>query len=396
MKRNKFIYIFLIIIMLILVNIPFKDIYNFENGAIVTYEDVKSSNKNNLFGEFVKTELNENKLSVGSTKNNDGVLTFKLFGIFPIRRVKVNMLNNEEVYVGGVPIGLVLNSDGAIVVRENQSIDIKNKDNTACEKLKPGDIITEINDVKVKSLDDIPKMLNDIGKEVEVKYLRDNKERKVLIKLLKDDEGNKLGIYVKDDISGVGTLTYVNKKSLKFGALGHGITDNKGNNIVPIANGKIYNCNIIGINKGQRNKPGELRCLFVQNKNSKGLIDDNNKFGIYGKVIDTEGIIDENLTVKIGGRLGVKTGKAYIVSSISGIREEYEIEIIKANYQKKASDKSLVFRVKDDRLLNLTGGIVQGMSGSPIIQDGKMIGAVTHVFLSDPTKGFGVYCDWMM
>ena len=396
MKRNKFIYIFLIIIMLILVNIPFKDIYNFENGAIVTYEDVKSSNKNNLFGEFVKTELNENKLSVGSTKNNDGVLTFKLFGIFPIRRVKVNMLNNEEVYVGGVPIGLVLNSDGAIVVRENQSIDIKNKDNTACEKLKPGDIITEINDVKVKSLDDIPKMLNDIGKEVEVKYLRDNKERKVLIKLLKDDEGNKLGIYVKDDISGVGTLTYVNKKSLKFGALGHGITDNKGNNIIPIVNGKIYNCNIIGINKGQRNKPGELRCLFVQNKNSKGLIDDNNKFGIYGKVIDTEGIIDENLTVKIGGRLGVKTGKAYIVSSISGIREEYEIEIIKANYQKKASDKSLVFRVKDDRLLNLTGGIVQGMSGSPIIQDGKMIGAVTHVFLSDPTKGFGVYCDWMM
>ena len=396
MKRNKFIYILFIFIMLILVNIPFKDIYNFENGAIVTYDDVKSSNKNNLFGGFVKTELNRNELSVGTAKTNDGVLTFKLFGIFPIRKVKVNMLNDEEVYIGGVPIGLALNADGAIVVRENKDIEIKDKENTACKKFKPGDIITEINDVKIKSLDDIPKLLNVKDKDVEVKYLRDNKEKKMLVRLVKDNDENKFGIYVKDDISGVGTLTFVNKKDLNFGALGHGITDNQGNNIVPISNGKIYNCNVIGINKGQHNKPGELRCLFVQNKNIKGLIDDNNKFGIYGKLIDTEGLIDKNLTAKIGGRLGVKTGKAYIVSSVSGIREEYEIEIIKASYQKKASDKSLVFRVKDKRLLNLTGGIVQGMSGSPIIQDGKMIGAVTHVFLSDPTKGFGVYCDWMM
>ena len=109
-----------------------------------------------------------------------------------------------------------------------------------------------------------------------------------------------------------------------------------------------------------------------------------------------DGLVDENLTAKLGGRLSVTPGKATIVSDISGIKEEYEIEIIKANYQKKANDKSLVFRVKDKRLLDLTGGIVQGMSGSPIMQNGKIVGAVTHVFLSDPTKGYGVYCDWML
>ena len=111
---------------------------------------------------------------------------------------------------------------------------------------------------------------------------------------------------------------------------------------------------------------------------------------------ECSGLVDENLTAKLGGRLGVTMGKAKIVSSISGIREEYDIEIIKAKYQKNADDKSLVFRVKDKRLIELTGGIVQGMSGSPIMQNGKIIGAVTHVFMSDPTKGYGVYVDWMM
>ena len=109
-----------------------------------------------------------------------------------------------------------------------------------------------------------------------------------------------------------------------------------------------------------------------------------------------DGLVDENRTEKLGGRLSVTPGKAYIVSDISGIKEEYEIEIIKANYQKKANDKSLVFRVKDKRLLSLTGGIVQGMSGSPIMQNGKIVGAVTHVFLADPAKGYGVYVDWMV
>ena len=135
--------------------------------------------------------------------------------------------------------------------------------------------------------------------------------------------------------------------------------------------------------------------VFVK-KDINGTVSLNTKYGIFGKLNENENLVDKNLKLQLGGRLSVKPGKAKIISSVSGIREEYDIEIIKANYQSVSDDKSIFFRVKDERLINLTGGIVQGMSGSPIIQNDKIIGAVTHVFLSDPTKGYGVYTDWMI
>ena len=136
--------------------------------------------------------------------------------------------------------------------------------------------------------------------------------------------------------------------------------------------------------------------MFSKGDKTKGELEKNTRYGVFGKLTDCENLIDENLSSKIGGRLSVSPGKASIISSISGIREEYEIEIIKASYQSKADDKSIVFRVKDKRLIELTGGIVQGMSGSPILQNGKLVGAVTHVFTADPTKGYGIYSDWMV
>ena len=190
----------------------------------------------------------------------------------------------------------------------------------------------------------------------------------------------------------MGTLTYVDKEN-NYGALGHAVTD--GGSVVPMTEGKVYQCSLLGIEKGKRNAPGQLKCLFIQN-DEKGVIIKNTQFGIFGNLDDCSGLVDTNVMAKMGGRLSVTPGKATIVSSVSGIREEYEIEIIKASYQSKSSDKSIVFRVKDKRLIDLTGGIVQGMSGSPIIQNGKLVGAVTHVFLSDPTKGYGVYTDWMI
>ena len=189
-------------------------------------------------------------------------------------------------------------------------------------------------------------------------------------------------------------MTFV-KKNGDYGALGHPITNSNSNTIVPITSGNIYDCNLIGIHKGQKNNPGELRGVFVQ-KNSKGTIEKNTPYGIFGNITESDGLFDTNRCVDIGGRLSVRPGKATLVSSVSGIQEEYEIEIIKASYQTKSSDKSMVFRVTDERLLNLTGGIVQGMSGSPILQNGKLVGAVTHVFLSDSTKGYAVYSDWML
>lgn len=391
MKRSfSLVIMALLLCLCFLVLSPVQLLNDIEGGFLADYEDIEIANKNHTFGSLVKTQLNETKKGVSGQRSEKGEVVFKLFGIIPIKKVTVKLANNDDYYVGGVPIGLEINADGAIVVNR-QSRDV-------AEKLKDGDIITEVDGVKVDSLDTLSEIVQNASDEVEVKFLRKNREIKTIIKTHKDDESGrlKLGLMVKDDVAGVGTLTFVNAKTHEYGALGHPIVDSNGENVVPISGGDIYECSLIGINKGKRNAPGELRCVFSSHTEKKGDIKKNDKFGISGVLSDCKGLVDENLTAKLGGRLGVTMGKAKIVSSISGIREEYDIEIIKAKYQKSADDKSLVFRVKDKRLLELTGGIVQGMSGSPIMQNGKIIGAVTHVFMSDPTKGYGVYVDWML
>ncbi len=391
-KRVAFFYLIMLFCALLIGNINFNDIYSLPDNFSANYGDIDNVNDNALFGKFVKTKLETNQTNVSSQKDKDGTIVFKLFGLIPIRKIKVNILPEEDVYIGGVPIGLTLTADGAIVISDTivDSVSIKNS------IFKNGDILKTINGKEIKSLDEVSDMLNDSDGNVDIEYVRKNRLESANVKLIKSEDGNyKLGLWVKDDISGIGTLTYVKQDDHKFAALGHPITDGKTGNIIPIAGGKIFDCSLIGINKGERNNPGELKCVFLQS-NEKGCINKNNKYGIFGKVENLDDIIDTNLTAKIGGRLGVRPGKAKIVSSISGIREEYDIEIIKASFQSKSDDKSLVFRVIDKRLLELTGGIVQGMSGSPIIQNGKLVGAVTHVFLSDPTKGYGIYTDWML
>lgn len=390
MKKNAFVSIFCFLFVFIFsfsLILPLQSVLGLEGGFLVSEGDVENVNKNNIFGAFIKTELTESEKIVGGEKAKQGEIVFKLFGFIPIKKVTVELASDDVFYVGGVPIGLSICADGAIVMSEEAG---------GSSAFEEGDIITKIDGENVESLSQIQQVLQKSGEEVEVEYLRKNKVFKSLVKTKRDNSGNlKLGIWVKDDVTGIGTLTFVNKSNKEYGALGHAIVEGNGGNIVPVSHGDVFECKLIGINKGKRNSPGELRCVF-SNYKSKGSISENSKFGITGVLNDFKGFVDENLTAKLGGRLGVKMGDAKIVSSISGIREEYDIEIIKANYQKSAKDKSLVFRVKDKRLLELTGGIVQGMSGSPIMQDGKIIGAVTHVFVSDPTKGYGVYIDWML
>ncbi len=385
MKKNFGVfYSFLCCLVIVLIVMPIIDVYSIEENFLVSYDDIETANDNGVFGAYISGELEQKEQSVGSDKTKTGEVVFKLFGFIPIRKVSVIMASDDDYYIGGVPIGLSIFSDGAIVINDNGS-----------ESIKEGDIITKIDGVNFNDIENIESMLKD-NDEVEVTYLHKNKELKTLLKVKNDNNKYKLGFTVKDNVTGIGTLTFVNSKTGEYGALGHAIVEEAGGNIVPVSSGNVYACNLIGITKGEKNNPGQLRCVFVQNSKNKGTIEDNDKFGITGVMNNLDGLVDENLTAKIGGRFSVTPGKATIVSDISGIKEEYEIEIIKANYQKKANDKSLIFRVKDKRLLNLTGGIVQGMSGSPIMQNGKIVGAVTHVFLSDPTKGYGVYTDWMV
>ena len=387
----------LVFLLVISTNVSFDKIYSLPNDFIVSYEEIKEVNVNKKFGSLVTTNIEKSIQNVSNEKDIDGIIVFKLFGFIPIRKVNVKLAPEEDVYVGGVPVGLSITGSGAIIVEEKEVDCLEGERFTEkTERLKKGDIIYEVNGLKINCLEDIKEVVEDSKSDIfEIKFKRKNRDMKSIVKGEYDKNNNlKLGLLVKDDISGVGTLTYVNTKTNKFGALGHAITDEE--NIVEVSNGKLYNCSLLDIQKGQRNNPGQLKCVFMQSGGFKGEIEKNNKYGVFGSIKEKSEIIDENLTLKIGGRLSVTPGKAKIISSVSGIREEYEIEIIKANYQSTADDKSIVFRVTDERLLKLTGGIVQGMSGSPIIQNKKIIGAVTHVFISDPTKGYGVYSDWML
>lgn len=391
-----FIIFFLLSILIIYSNIKITDLMEIGEDFYTNYSEVELANENNRFGKIVSLSFEENEVQTGSNKNREGTILFKLFGFIPIKKVKVNVLTDDDVYVGGVPIGIYLQTDGTMVVSDT-TVDVRSGTVIKNKNLKSGDIIKKINGIEINSAQDILNVLENTEEDAaSVEIIRDNKAKVIETGLIKNKENKyKLGVWVKDDISGIGTLTFVKKDSGEYGALGHPVINGDSSTIIPVSSGEIYDCNLIGINKGSKNKPGELRAVFLQ-KNEKGNITKNTPYGIFGNINDLDGLVDTNRCLKIGGRLSVKPGKAKIISSVSGIREEYDIEIIKANFQSKSSDKSIVLRVTDKRLLSLTGGIVQGMSGSPIVQDDKIVGAVTHVFLSDSSKGYGVYSDWML
>lgn len=394
-KKGIFFVMLLAFVMLIFNNINLFKIYTLSDNFYTNYSEIQNANKEGIFGDFVTISLNQDKVKTDSDKNDKGTILFKLFGFIPIKKMDVKIIPEDNIYIGGTAIGLSVSANGALVVSD---VVVNAKDNQIIKNknIKSGDIITKINDNTITCVEDIDLALQNVdSEETNIEIIRDNKPKTLNVGLLKDSTNHyRLGVWVKNNISGIGTLTFV-KKNGDYGALGHPVTNTNSDTVVPIIDGNIYECNLIGVNKGQRNKPGELKGVFLQ-KNPLGEISKNTPYGIFGNTDNIDQLVDINRSANIGGRLSVKPGKAKIISSISGIQEEYDIEIIKANYQSKSSDKSLVFRVTDERLLKLTGGIVQGMSGSPIIQNDKLVGAVTHVFLSDPSKGYGIYSDWML
>ncbi len=399
MKRkilNIFVVAGLFFALITSININFNEIYSLPDNFFATQSEISNANKCKKFGSIVDASLTNKTTNVSGIRETRSVVVFKLFGFIPIRKVQVSATNEEEVFVGGNQIGISLSSKGVIFIQDNFVLTNKGEEKTEkSEKFLKGDLITEINNEEISSINEVKEVLQKQDDEnIKISFIRDNQKKNAMIKGIYDVENNlKLGLLVKDDVSGVGTLTFV-KKDNSFGALGHAITEE--NNIIPIVSGKVFDCNLINIDKGEKNSPGQLRCVFMQNSGNKGTIQENTQSGIFGNLNEDSALIDENMVYEIGGRLSVNAGKAKIISSVSGIREEYDIEIIKATNQKKSHDKSLVIRVTDKRLLSMTGGIVQGMSGSPIIQNNKIIGAVTHVFVNDPTKGYGIYLDWMI
>lgn len=397
-----FLGIFAISLLIICLNLEILKVYNLPENLPISYTDVENINENKTFGKNIKVFIEEKSVLVGGEKQSIKTLIFKLFGFLPIRSLETNIGEEKEIFVGGVPIGFSIDIDGLIILGGNSVLTSNGLTNNFEKSgLKKGDILTAINDTKISSLEDLKKVLDTEkydGEKIILHINRNNEKMKLEIEPILDKEENKykLGVWVRNDASGVGTLTYVKCDDLSYGALGHPITDYETGALIPTRGGKIFTCNVVGLNKGEKGTPGEIKGVFVQGKNNKGTVKKNTPFGVFGTIVEKDKIIDINKTAKVGSRLTMKPGKATLISGISGVNEEYEIEIIKANYQPTSSDKSFVFRVTDKRLLDLTGGIIQGMSGSPILQNGKIVGAVTHVFVSDPTKGYGIYVDWMI
>jgi stage IV sporulation protein B len=319
----------------------------------------------------------------------------RLGGIKSDKAVKER--KKEEVYIGGTPIGITLGAEGLIIAGKNDVITKSGVVSPAVgADISGGDILLSVNGFKTKRPEDIAAALKgNNGERVTLKLKRGGNEFEERIRPAEDSLTGlkRLGLIVKTDIMGIGTLTYI-KADGRYGALGHQIADAE-TGLKDLSDGDIYGCTIIGVVKGERNKAGELRGLINKSAAPIGTIDKNNHFGIFGEAAEP---LSETLEkVEVGGKYSVKPGKAEIRTTVLGdTPERYDIEIVKTNFQGEKSEKGMIIRVTDDRLLKNTGGILQGMSGSPIIQDGKLVGAVTHVFINDPTKGYGMYIDWML
>jgi len=265
--------------------------------------------------------------------------------------------------------------------------------------INEGDLIISVNKNEVTTTTELIREVNKSnGESVELKYVRKGEILTCSItpeKVEKDEY--RLGIWVRDSAAGVGTISFYEPSTGMFAALGHGIMDVDTGDLLTIARGNIVTSNIVSIKKGEKSKPGELRGSIV-NQSAIGSVSKNTRLGIFGNLTNLSTIkVNTSNTIPVASRDEIKLDKAKIVCMLeNNKKEEYDVEIQRVFLNNNEDNKSMVIKITDERLLDKTGGIIQGMSGSPIIQNGKLIGAVTHVFVSDPTIGYGVFGDLMI
>lgn len=298
-----------------------------------------------------------------------------------------------EVYLGGMPAGFIIDNKGASIIGVNDVISKEGLFSPAKDcGIKSGDVLISLDGKEVNRASDIENILDCYeGNGVTAVIDRDGE---VLIKIIypaKDIGGKyRLGMFIRDDVTGIGTVTYI-KENGEFGSLGHPVVDGKNQRNVKINGGKIFGCNVIGVNKSSRGKAGELRGYFIEDK-VVGNITSNKNQGLFGELSDSE--FYKNLKKISTGE--AKVGRASIYTTVDGFKPcKYEISIVKTD-AKAGDNKNLVVKITDENLVSISGGIVQGMSGSPIVQEGKLVGAITHVFINDPTRGFGITINNML
>lgn len=305
----------------------------------------------------------------------------------------------KSVIPSGLPIGIYVKTEGVMVVDTGVVTGEDGEIYSPCKDiLFTGDYVVEINGNVIEDKKSLVDAVDESkGNNISVGVIRDNEKIYFDITPVKTAEGKyKLGLWVKDDISGIGTLTFVDEDS--FGALGHSINDNDTGIIFKISDGAIYNTNLVNIVKPDGNNPGRLEGIIdYSSVNVIGRVTGNTEYGISGyltKNFDYSSLGQD--WIGIAKKEDVNIGPAYILSAVRGTPEYYEVNITNVNYDIKYGNKSIELEITDPRLINITEGIVQGMSGTPIIQNNRLVGAITHVFLNDSTKGYGVFIEYML
>ena len=345
----------------------------------------------------VNVNLNQPLTFYGETEDTY-TMDVDLFGFIPFKQSEVSVIQEKRVIPLGFPVGIYVQSDGVLVVDTGEFTSNKGKKVSPTEEiLSAGDYIVSINQKQIYSKE---VLMDEIalceGKNIQLGIRRADSLFTVNIKPVKNQEGEyKLGIWVRDNAQGIGTLTFVDENGY-FGALGHGINDVDTTNLMEIRDGALYKADIISITKGSRGKPGELSGVIAYaTKYKMGEIVQNTKKGVYG-ILDAEDMGLNQTSIPIALKQEIKKGKAQILCTFAEGAKEFDVEITAIHQENDNINRGLELKVTDETLLQTTGGIVQGMSGSPIIQDGKIVGAVTHVLVNDPTRGYGIFIENML
>ena len=362
-------------------------------------EGILRINGNNFKSSYNHVDISK-PVSLSSDRNGSLKLDFRFFGLLPVRTVNVDVVSNKSLIACGNTVGVKLRLEGILVIgisdvqsNNKKIIPVKNTG------IKPGNVITQINEKNVESIEELVSLVeNNGGKPLRINYRAGNVIEETMVSPVKSSEDNKyhLGLWVRDSTAGIGTLTFYDEKTGRFGALGHGITDIDTGTLMSVKSGEILESSILGVKVGKSGMPGELKGVFTEGT-KLGTIQTNTEIGIYGKLDKLSSQRIDGKLYPVGVRADITEGPATILSNIDGKKiEEYDILIQKVSKQNLNGSKGMIIKITDQRLLNTTGGIVQGMSGSPIIQNGKIVGAVTHVLVNDPTRGYGIFIEAML
>lgn len=336
--------------------------------------------------------------SMLSQETGEYQVPVRLFGVVPVKNVDVKVIQKMKIAPSGEPIGIYVETNGLLVL---DTAEIEGRDGLFYAPgenvLKAGDYILKWNNQPVATIRDLDRQIQKTkDKKVSVLIRRNKEQIKVAMRpVLAMDKTYKIGTWVREDTQGIGTLTYVTQDG-KFGTLGHGITDVDTGTLLNLQGGELFQTRILDVIRGTKGEPGELQgYINMIATNEIGKISRNTDVGVFGEMED--GRISEYTSeyVPVGMKQDIKKGKADIYVNLEGKAKKYEIQIESININ-STDNKSMEIHVTDPELLGLTGGIVQGMSGSPILQDGKIIGAVTHVLVDDPTRGYGVFIETML